>query len=260
MELELKNISKTFNSHGHEAKALDKIDFSVKKGEFICLLGPSGCGKTTALNIIAGLENPDTGGSVIVDNAQVRTPGPDRVVVFQQDALFPWMSVIKNVEFGLKNKKFEKTKIRPLAEEFLKMVQLLKFKNSYIHTLSGGMKQRAAMARALVMNPKILLMDEPFSSLDAQSREMLQELLQKIWMITGKTIIFVTHNIREAAFLGNRVLVFTSSPGKIKKEFRIDLPFPRKINDIRFLGITNSIRCEIQDEINRAMIEEFDNE
>jgi len=221
-------------------------------------LGPSGCGKTTLLNIIAGLEKPDPGGLVEVEGIPVNKPGIDRVVLFQQDALFPWMTVIKNVEFGLRNMKFPREKITPLAEEFLDMVQLLKFKNSNIHTLSGGMKQRVAIARALVLKPKILLMDEPFSSLDAQTREILQVLLHKIWIITGQTIVFVTHNISEAAFLGNRVLVFTSMPGRIKKEFNIDLPIPRQINDVRFLSINNSIRREISDEIKTAMKKEME--
>lgn len=210
------------------------------------------------LNIIAGLEKPDPGGLVEVEGIPVNKPGIDRVVLFQQDALFPWMTVIKNVEFGLRNMKFPREKITPLAEEFLDMVQLLKFKNSNIHTLSGGMKQRVAIARALVLKPKILLMDEPFSSLDAQTREILQVLLHKIWIITGQTIVFVTHNISEAAFLGNRVLVFTSMPGRIKKEFNIDLPIPRQINDVRFLSINNSIRREISDEIKTAMKKEME--
>ncbi|MFH1415642.1 MAG: ABC transporter ATP-binding protein [Elusimicrobiota bacterium] len=260
MELVLKNISKIFCSKESSIKALDNINLDVKKGEFVCLLGPSGCGKSTALNIISGLEKPDNNGYIAVEGKPINGPGPDRVVIFQEDALFPWMNVIHNVEFGLKNKYFPKEKIRPLAEEFLTMVNLLKFKNAYIHTLSGGMKQRVALARALVLNPKILLMDEPFSSLDAQTREILQDLVQKIWMITGKTVIFVTHNIREAAFFGDRVVVFTASPGRIKKEFKIDLPRPRKINDLSFIGITNSIRQEIKDEIEHVMKEEIDNE
>ncbi|MBN2406343.1 MAG: ABC transporter ATP-binding protein [Elusimicrobia bacterium] len=260
MELALKDISKTFCIKDGPVKALENINLDVEKGEMVCLLGPSGCGKTTVLNIIAGLEKPDSGGYAAVKDSRISLPGPDRVLIFQQDALLPWMNVINNVEFGLKNKKFPRDKIRPLAEEFLRMVNLFRFRDSYIHTLSGGMKQRVALARALVLNPTVLLMDEPFSSLDAQTRELLQDLLQKIWMITGKTVVFVTHNIREAVFLGDRVLVFTAAPGRIKKEFRIDLPRPRSINDLRLAGITNSIRQEIKDEIDLAMRSETDNE
>ncbi len=249
MELTLKNISKTFYQQKKKFNSLTNININVKKGEFICLLGPSGCGKTTLLNLIAGLLKPDTGGEIKVDGASVKGPGVDRVVLFQQDALFPWMNVINNIEFGLKNIKFPSEKITPLAEEFLEMVQLKHFRDSYIHTLSGGMKQRIALARALVLKPKILLMDEPFTALDAQTREVLQMLLHKIWIITGQTIVFVTHNIREATFLGTRIILFTSSPGRIKREFNLNFPAPRHINDIRLMSINNTIRNEIREEI-----------
>ena len=260
MELGVHNVSKTFKHNGGDILAVDSVNLEVKQGEFVCLLGPSGCGKTTLLNIIAGLEKSNAGGKITMNGGYVTGPGCDRVVIFQQDALFPWLNVIDNVEFGLRNKRFPKEKIRPLSEEFLRMVGVLKYAKSYIHTLSGGMKQRVALARALVLNPKVLLMDEPFSALDAQSREILQDLLQKLWMITGKTIVFVTHNIREAAFLSDRVLVFTASPGRIKKELCIDLPRPRQINDVRLLGINNQLRQDIKDEIEKAMKEEVDNE
>ncbi len=258
MELTLKNISKTFGQQKEELKSLKDINIKVKKGEFICLLGPSGCGKTTLLNLIAGLDEPDTGGEIEVNGTPVRGPGVDRVVLFQQDALFPWMNVIKNIEFGLKNIKFPREKITPLAEEFLGMVQLKRFRNSYTHTLSGGMKQRVALARALVLKPKILLMDEPFTALDAQTREVLQMLLHKIWIITGQTIVFVTHNIREATFLGSRIILFTSSPGRIKREFNLNLPPPRQINDIRLMSINNTIRNEIREEIETTLKKEIE--
>ncbi len=256
MELTLRNVSKTYRSRKGEVRALEDINLTVNQGEILCFIGPSGCGKTTLLNIIAGFDRADPGGLVSVDGAPVNGSGPDRVVIFQQDALFPWWNVIKNVEFGLRLKGFPKEKIRPLAEEFLKMVHLSKFKNFYIHELSGGMRQRVAWARALVVNPKILLMDEPFGALDAQSRESLQVSLQIIWSLIGKTIIFVTHNIREAVCLGDRVLVLTACPGKVKTIFDIDLPRPRMPNDGRLVEMSNIIMRELKAEIDKVAKEE----
>jgi len=256
MELILRNISKTYCSKKGEVRALEDINLEVNTGEILCFIGPSGCGKTTLLNIIAGLDRADPGGVVSVDGVPIDGSGPDRMVIFQQDALFPWWNVIKNVEFGLRMKGFPREKIRPLAEEFLKMVHLSKFKDFYIHELSGGMRQRVAWARALVVNPKILLMDEPFGALDAQSRESLQVSLQMIWSLIGKTIVFVTHNIREAVCLGDRVLVLTACPGKVKKIFDVDLPRPRKPNDIRLVEMSNLIMRELKAEIAKVVKEE----
>jgi len=256
MELVLESVSKTFQTKQGIVTALKDIDLKINEGEFVCLIGPSGCGKTTLLNIIAGLEKPDPNSRIAIDGARVEGPGPDRVVVFQEDALFPWWNVVKNVEFGLRMKKFPKAKIRPLAEEFLKMVHLSKFKNFYIHELSGGMRQRVAWARALVVNPKMLLMDEPFGALDAQSRETLQIQLQIIWSIIGKTIIFVTHNIREAVCLGDRVLVLTARPGQIKREYKIDLPRPRRLSNTKLIDISNLIMRELKVEIDKVAKEE----
>ncbi|KPK70090.1 nitrate/sulfonate/bicarbonate ABC transporter ATP-binding protein [candidate division TA06 bacterium SM1_40] len=257
MELVLRNVSKTFRTANGPIKALEDIDFQVDTGEFVCFIGPSGCGKSTVLNIIAGLEKPDPHSTVSIDGSPVEGPGPDRILIFQQDALFPWLNVINNVEFGLKMKKFPNEKVRPLAEEFLRMVHLSRFRNSYIHELSGGMRQRVALARALVVNPKMLLMDEPFSSLDAQTRERLLMLLQTIWSIIGKTIIFVTHNIREAVCLGDRVIVLTASPGRIKREFRIDLPRPRRLGDGRLVETSNLIMGDLKEEIDKVVREEM---
>jgi NitT/TauT family transport system ATP-binding protein len=256
MELVLKSVSKTFQTKKGKVTALKDINLEINEGEFVCLIGPSGCGKTTLLNIIAGLEKPEPDSFIAIDGARVEGPGPDRVVVFQEDALFPWWNVIKNVEFGLRMKRFPKEKIRPLAEEFLKMVHLSKFDNFYIHELSGGMRQRVAWARALVVNPKMLLMDEPFGALDAQSRETLQIQLQIIWSIIGKTIIFVTHNIREAVCLGDRVLVLTARPGQIKREYKIDLPRPRRLNNARLVDLSNLIMRELKVEIDKVAKEE----
>jgi NitT/TauT family transport system ATP-binding protein len=256
MELKIRNISKTYRSKKGAVRALEDIQLEVREEEILCLIGPSGCGKTTLLNIIAGLDQADPGGVISVDGVPIEGPGPDRVVIFQQDALFPWWSVIKNVEFGLRMKGFPREKIRPLAEEFLRMVHLSKFKDFYVHELSGGMRQRVAWARALVVNPKMLLMDEPFGALDAQSRESLQISLQIIWAIIRKTIIFVTHNIREAVCLGDRVLVLTACPGRIKTIFEVNLPRPRRPNDVRLVEMSNLIRQELKAEIAKVAKEE----
>jgi NitT/TauT family transport system ATP-binding protein len=256
MELVLKNVSKTFKTKNGPLKALEEINVDVEEGEIVCFIGPSGCGKSTILNIIAGLERPDPDGTVSIDGSPVGGPGPDRLVIFQQDALFPWLNVISNVEFGLKMKGFPKKKTRPLAEEFLRMVHLSKFGNAYVHELSGGMRQRVALARALVVNPKMLLMDEPFSALDAQTRERLQTLLQTIWSIIGKTIIFVTHNIREAVCLGDRVIVMTARPGRVKREYRVDLPRPRRIGNTRLIELSNLMMEELREEIEKVAREE----
>jgi NitT/TauT family transport system ATP-binding protein len=260
MGLVVENLSKTFETKKGPIKALDNINLEAKEGEFICIIGPSGCGKTTLLNVVAGLEKPDRDSTVSIDGTPVNGPGSDRIVIFQQDALFPWLNVTDNVEFGLKMKDFPKEKMRPLTEEFLQLVHMSKFRKSYIHELSGGMKQRVALARALVVNPKMLLMDEPLCALDAQSREILQDLIQKIWVIINKMVIFITHNIQEAVFLADRVLVFTARPGRIKKEFKVDLPRPRRPGSLQLLTISNLIRQELKDEIERAINEEVGDE
>ncbi len=226
----LRGVSKQFRSKVGFVKALEDISFEVYEGEFLCLVGPSGCGKSTLLNIIAGLERPNTG-EVLLDNIPVTGPGSDRMVMFQEPALFPWLDVFQNVIFPLKLKKGLKRKERrEVAEFYLNLVGLSSFKRAGVHELSGGMKQRVALARALAPNPKILLMDEPFASLDALTREQMYTELQEIWMKRPKTVIFVTHNPREAACLGNRVVVFTPRPGKVKAILKIDLGFPRNIN------------------------------
>ena len=259
MKLELKGVSKTFYSRNHTLTALEDISLEVREGEFICIIGPSGCGKSTLLNIIAGLDKAERG-EVLINGHPVEQPGPDRVVMFQTDALFPWLNVLDNVEFGMKMKRVPKEKRRALALEFLRIVHLSSFQHAFIHELSGGMKQRVALARALAMNPDILLMDEPFGALDAQTREILQAELQEIWSLTEKTIIFVTHNVREAVCLGDRVLVCSARPGRIKKEIRIDLPRPRKLGSLELIKVSNLIMQELRSEIETVMKEELHNE
>lgn len=232
MKVVIQQLLKRFAPKGHDqVTALDNINLSIRQGEFLCILGPSGCGKTTLLNIVAGLEQADSG-RVLVDNELVKGAGADRVVVFQEDALFPWLSVIKNVEFGLKMLGFSSTQRRKIAEEYLELVELQDFAQASPHQLSGGMKQRVAIARALAMNPKLLLMDEPFAALDAQTRAMLHKDLQDIWRRTEKTILFVTHNVAEAVCLADRIILMSPRPGRIKKEIKIKLPRPRSENDV----------------------------
>ena len=256
MKLQIKGVSKTFYARDNRLTALEDISIEVKQGELVCIIGPSGCGKSTLLNIIAGLETPDKG-EVLIDGHLVESPGPDRVVMFQDDALFPWLNVLGNIEFGMKMKAIPKERRMAIALEFLRMVHLSAFKHSYIHELSGGMKQRVALARALTINPDLLLMDEPFGSLDAQTREILHAELQEIWSLTEKTIIFITHNVREAVCLGDRVLVCSARPGKIKKEIRIDLPRPRRLGSLELIKVSNLIMQELRSEIETVLKEEL---
>ncbi len=229
-KLTVENVSKSFKSRTGPVQALDRVSLQVGEGEFVCLVGASGCGKSTLLNIIAGLEKPDDG-TVKADGDRVTGPGRERMVMFQESALFPWLDVLGNVLFGLKMKPHLTNKDRKeVARYYLELVGLSRFERSNIHELSGGMKQRVALARALAPNPRMLLMDEPFAALDALTREQLYGDLQEIWASRRKTIIFVTHNVREAACLGDRVLLFSPHPGRIREEFQIQLPRPRDIN------------------------------
>jgi NitT/TauT family transport system ATP-binding protein len=231
-KLSVQTVSKRFRSRGRETHALDDISLEVGEGEFVCLVGPSGCGKSTLLNIIAGLESAD-GGRVLCDGAPVAGPGRERMMMFQEAALFPWLDSFANVLFGLKLKPgLDGPERRKVAEFYLKLVGLEKFHHAFVHELSGGMKQRVALARALAPNPRVLLMDEPFAALDALTREQLYGDLQHIWQERKKTIVFVTHNVREAVCLGDRVVLFSPHPGRIREQFKIDLPRPRDINNV----------------------------
>ena len=213
----------------------------MNEAEFVCIVGPSGCGKTTLLNIIAGLEKPDSG-LVLADGKAVTSPGRDRLVMFQESALFPWLNVFGNVLFPLKLKpQLTNKDRRDVAKYYLELVDLTRFERANIHELSGGMKQRVALARALAPNPRVLLMDEPFAALDALTREQFYGDLQMIWKERKKTIVFVTHNVREAACLGDRVLLFSPHPGRIQEEFVIDLPRPRDINTADLVGYSGKI-------------------
>ncbi len=256
-DLSIQHVSKSFQTKNGGVYVLEDVNLEIKQGEFVCLVGPSGCGKSTLMNIVAGLEKADSG-EVWANGRRVYSAGPDRVVIFQEAALFPWLNVIKNVEFGLKLKGIDGRERKHIALEYLKMVHLTKFQNAHIHELSGGMKQRVAIARALAMNPEMLLMDEPFSALDAQTRWILHFELQNIWMKTKKTILFVTHNIREAVCLADRILILSTSPGRIKKEFFVDLPRPRDDNDVNVAEYSMKIMEELKAEIDKVVKCEMD--
>jgi NitT/TauT family transport system ATP-binding protein len=250
-KLDLRGVCKTFRASHGEFRALQDLDFHAAAGEFVCLLGPSGCGKTTALNIIAGLEQADSG-DVLIDGQPVAGPGPDRVVIFQEAALFPWLTVRDNVSFGLAAHGMPRAERHRLAMAQLEMVNLGEFAAASVHELSGGMKQRVALARALALNPQILLMDEPFAALDALARESLHLELQTLWSATGKTIVFVTHNVREALVLGDRVLVLSARPGRIKSEFRCDLPRPRSMESHTLVDMAQAILSDLRSEVRAA--------
>jgi NitT/TauT family transport system ATP-binding protein len=249
--LEIEKLRKTHVSHEHGNKeqltVIDDVSFGVRDGEFVTIIGPSGCGKSTLLNIVAGLEPYDSG-DIVVKGHRLGSPGPDIVIVFQEDSLFPWLTVQGNVEFGLKQKGISKSERTRIASEYIDLVDLEHFANARVHQLSGGMKQRVAIARALAMNPRILLMDEPFGALDARTRQVLQNEIQKIHEKTKKTILFVTHDVREAVSLGDRVVVFTHRPAKIKQQYVVDLPRPRDSEDPALIGLINSIMKEIKEE------------
>jgi NitT/TauT family transport system ATP-binding protein len=231
-KLSVQSVSKRFRANRGEVQALEQVSLDVKDGEFVCLVGPSGCGKSTLLNLIAGLDRPDQG-AILADDEPVTGPGCDRMVMFQESALFPWLDVMDNVLFGLKLKqRMPRKELRDLAMSFLRLVGLERFAHASVHELSGGMKQRVALARSLAPNPRVLLMDEPFAALDAMTREQLYGDLQRIWEERKKTIVFVTHNVREAVCLGDRVVLFSPHPGRIREQFQIELPRSRDINDV----------------------------
>jgi NitT/TauT family transport system ATP-binding protein len=250
--LRLKNIHKEYNKgNGNESLSnniiLNKLNLDIKEGEFVTIVGPSGCGKSTLLNLVAGMDTHYTGEILINGKPIYESPNTDRVVVFQEGALFPWLTAYKNIEFGLKIAKVPKAKRRESVMHHIRMVQLTSFAHAFIHQLSGGMKQRVAIARALALNPKILLMDEPFAALDVQTRKMLYNQLLTIHQETNKTILFVTHNINEAVALGDRVIVMSPKLANIKKEFTVDIPRPRKIDHPLIDTITKEIVAESEE-------------
>jgi NitT/TauT family transport system ATP-binding protein len=234
--LEVAGLRKSYVKNGESLQILDIERFAAREGEFITIIGPSGCGKSTFLHIMGGFI-PAEAGSIRVYGTEVKGPGPDRGMMFQEFALFPWKTVAGNVAWGLEAQGAERAHIDQVVAKYLDMTGLSDFRNHYPAELSGGMKQRVALARVLAFDPKVLLMDEPFGALDAQTRETMQEEVTRLWERTKKTIVFVTHDIEEAVYLGDRIVVLSARPGRIKEEVKIELPRPRR------LEIKKSMQC-----------------
>lgn len=243
MALEIRNLGKKF--HNSDEYTLKNVNLTIEAGEFVCIVGQSGCGKSTLLNLVAGLDQP-TEGEILLDGEKVTAPGTDRTVMFQEHALFPWLNVIDNVKFGMKLAGISETVQEEKAMYYLEMVQLEKYINYRIHELSGGMRQRVALARALTLDSKMLLMDEPFSALDKQTANTMREELEKIWLQTKKTILFITHSVEEAIYLADRVVVLSEKGGKIKRIVPVDLLRPRKVSDLRLVQLRQQILDEIR--------------
>ncbi len=242
--LDVKGLSKRFAGEDGEVHAVDGISFSVRRGEFLTIVGPSGCGKSTILSMIAGFDRPD-GGEILTEGRAVTGPSPERVMLFQDLGLFPWLTVEGNVRFGLERLDLAPAEAEHRVDKYLGLVGLRENRRSLIHQLSGGMKQRVALARGLAMEPKFLLMDEPFSSLDSHTRERLQGELQELWEQTWCTFVFVTHGLKEAVALGDRVVLLSARPGRISREIRVELPRPRSVDDAPVLRIAKELRAGI---------------
>jgi len=254
--ISIHGVGKVFQSGGQEVHALEAIDLEVAQGEFVCLLGPSGCGKSTLLNAVAGFSLP-TAGTITVDGVAITDPGPDRGMVFQEYALFPWMTVEENIAFGLQIKKVAKPDIRSKVDGLLAMLHLEDFRKRYPKDLSGGMRQRVAIARVLAIDSPILLMDEPFGALDALTRRNLQDELLRLWTELRKTVLFVTHSIEEALYLADRTVVMTYRPGTLKRDLAIDLPRPRDVASPAFNALKKELSQLLMDEQSRHNQDEF---
>jgi NitT/TauT family transport system ATP-binding protein len=259
VKIEIKDVFKDFYDEKNHTvfRAVDKLSLEINEEEFVCLLGPSGCGKSTLLFMIAGLVNT-TNGEILSGGKIVRNAGPDRGVLFQQLALFPWRTAIENIKFGLEMMNFSRKQMDERASKYLRMVGLSAFGNSYPHELSGGMQQRVAIARLLAHEPEVLLMDEPFGALDAQTRIVMVEELVKIWQETKKTIIFVTHSVEEAVYLGTKIVVMTASPGRIKGIEEVDLKRPRDYASEGFNKIRAKMLKMVEEEVGRALSQDVE--
>lgn len=256
----LQRVSFAFPTEKGARLAIEDADLHIEAGEFVCLVGPSGSGKSTILNLIAGLLSP-TEGRILENGKPIDGPGPERAMVFQDAALFPWLTLRDNIEYPLKlrpNERMSKGERRARSDELLRMVHLYRFADSFPHQLSGGMRQRGAIARALATDPAVLLMDEPFAALDAQTRELLQAEVERIWLETRKTVVFVTHNVREAVRLADRIVLMGTRPGRILRDVTIDLPRPRPLNDERVAWFAADVANEIRSEVDKIAKEEAD--
>ncbi len=250
-KLEAKNVQKTFNQGSLAAvQAIKDISLDIKEGEFVSLLGPSGCGKSTFLYMVGGFEMLSSG-SLKLDKKEIKGPGPDRGIVFQEYVLFPWQTVFKNIEYGLRIKGDNSELSFKKVNKLIDMIGLSGFENKYPHTLSGGMQQRVAIARALAYDPDVLLMDEPFGALDAQTRSLMISDLSRIHKETGKTTLFVTHSVEESILLSDRIFLFSARPSSIKTTFEIDLPHPRKVTDKAFTKIQKKVIDDLSEEVEK---------
>ena len=242
--LDLRNVGKVYELNDQRIEALRDANLVVEKGEFVCLIGASGCGKSTLLRIVAGFEPPSAGEALMWDKP-ISGPAPDRGMVFQDYGLFPWLSVRQNIGFGPASRGLPKAELRALVDRFVDMVGLTRFADAYPHQLSGGMKQRVAIARVLANDAEMVLMDEPFGALDAMTRERLQDELLDIWQRTKLTVLFVTHSIEEAIFLADRVVVMEPGPGRIASEHRIELPRPRDVSSPEFNAVRRDLSARL---------------
>ena len=245
--LELRDISRRYP--GSDKPAMTGINLTIEPGEFVVVVGPSGCGKSTLLSLVAGLARPDSG-QILLDGKPVTKPGPDRAMVFQEHGLFPWLTVADNVAFGLKQAGVGKKERREAAQKALELVHLGKEAGMFIHQLSGGMRQRVSIARCLVMDPAVLLMDEPFAALDAQNRTLLHEQMQELYVETRKTVLFVTHSVGEAVRLADRIIVMHANPGRVRRDIRVNLPHPRNFDTAEVAAVMAQVRHEIDEEVN----------
>jgi NitT/TauT family transport system ATP-binding protein len=257
-KLSLRHVAKAYRQEsGEVVEALADVSLDVAPGEFVCLIGPTGCGKSTLLNLVAGLDRPGVG-DVLMDGRPVAGPGPDRSVLFQEPALFPWMSVLANIEFALRLTGVARGERRGRAMHWLDKVHLTAFAKAQPHEISPGMRQRAVLARALACQPEVLLADEPFGALDAQSREILQRELQAVWLETRNTFVFVTHNVREAVFLADRVVLMSARPGTFVAEHRISTPRPREFEDVLLSKVVADVHDHLLKEVGAAVASEAD--
>ncbi len=254
-KLEAIHVRKEFGEGDEKVVAIEDITLSVRENEFLVIVGPSGCGKSTFLYLAAGFEKP-TAGEILLDGRHIDGPGPDRGFVFQEFALYPWKTVLENVSFGLEIQGVDKKTARERAKEYIKTIGLTGFENAYPHTLSGGMKQRVGIARALAYDPEVLLMDEPFGSLDAQTKKLMQRELLRIWAKTRKTVVYVTHSVVEATYLADRVVVLTARPSRVKGIIEVNIPRPRSYTDEKYLGTRERILSLLDEEVAKAFEEE----